>query len=229
MAGRVLMITGASSGIGEAAARAAVGAGWSVGLLARSEGKLAALADELGPAALALPGDATDLAALRDAAARLGARFGGLDAVFANAGMGIQAPGSEAGDPEEWRRVVDVNVMGVLLAAHATLPLLRERRGHFLVTGSAAGRRHIKGSVYGATKWFVHGYAGNLAEEMAEWGGRCTVIAPGMVDTAFFDEPKPDALRPADVAAAVLFALEQPEGAAVREVFVMPRGLSTAP
>ena len=224
MAGRVLMITGASSGIGEAAARAAVGAGWSVGLLARSEGKLAALADELGPAALALPGDATDLAALRDAAARLGARFGGLDAVFANAGMGIQAPGSEAGDPEEWRRVVDVNVMGVLLAAHATLPLLRERRGHFLVTGSAAGRRHIKGSVYGATKWFVHGYAGNLAEEMAEWGGRCTVIAPGMVDTAFFDEPKPDALRPADVAAAVLFALEQPEGAAVREVFVMPRG-----
>ena len=224
MTGKVLMITGASSGIGEATARAAAGAGWKVGLLARSEGKIAALADELGDAALALPGDATDLGALQGAAGRLTERFGGLDAVFANAGMGIEAPGTEKGDPEEWRRVVDLNVMGVLLAAHATLPKLRERRGHFLVTGSAAGRRHIKGSVYGATKWFVHGYAGNLAEEMAEWGGRCTVIAPGMVDTAFFDEPKPDALRPEDVAAAVLFALDQPERAAVREVFVMPGG-----
>ena len=224
MTGKVLMITGASSGIGAATARAAVAAGWRVGLLARSEGRIAALADELGEAALALPGDATDLAALRDAAGRLAERFGGLDAVFANAGMGIQAPGTERGDPEEWRRVVDLNVTGVLLAAHATLPMLRERRGHFLVTGSAAGRRHVKGSVYGATKWFVHGFAGNLAEEMAEWGGRCTVIAPGMVDTAFFDEPKPDALRPDDVAAAVLFALDQPERAAVREVFVMPSG-----
>ena len=224
MPDRVLMITGASSGIGAATARAAVEAGWKVGLLARSADKLAALADELGDAALALPGDATDLAALRDAAGRTKERYGGLDAAFANAGMGIQAPGTEAGDPEEWRRVVDLNVMGVLLAAHATLPLLRERRGHFLMTGSAAGRRHIKGSVYGATKWFVHGYAGNLAEEMAEWGGHCTVIAPGMVDTAFFDEPKPDALRPDDVAAAVLYALSQPAGAAVREVFVIPVG-----
>ena len=224
MTDKVLMITGASSGIGAATARAAVAAGWRVGLLARSEGRIAALADELGEAALALPGDATDLGALRDAAARLAERFGGLDAVFANAGMGIQAPGTERGDPEEWRRVVDLNVTGVLLAAHATLPMLRERRGHFLVMGSAAGRRHVKGSVYGATKWFVHGFAGNLAEEMAEWGGRCTVIAPGMVDTAFFDEPKPDALRPDDVAAAVLLALDQPDRAAVREVFVMPTG-----
>ena len=230
MAENVLMITGASSGIGAAAARAAVAAGWRVGLLARSADKLSALADDLGDAALALPGDATDLGALRDAAARLARRFGGLDAVLANAGMGIQAPGTQGGDPDEWRRVVDLNVMGVLLAAHATLPLLRERRGQFLVTGSAAGRRHVKGSVYGATKWFVHGFAGNLAEEMAEWGGRCTVIAPGMVDTAFFDEPKPEALRPEDVAAAVVFALGQPKGAAVREVFVMPRGRApTAP
>ena len=224
MTDRVLMITGASSGIGAASARLAAEAGWRVGLFARSAERVEALADEIGEAALALPGDATDLAALRDAAERLAGRFGGLDAVFANAGMGIQAPGTEAGDPEEWRRVIDLNVVGVLLTAHATLPLLRERRGHLLVTGSAAGRRHIKGSVYGATKWFVHGYAGNLAEEMAEWGGRCTLIAPGMVDTAFFDEPKPEALRPEEVARAVVFALDQPEGAAVREVFVMPRG-----
>ena len=222
MTEKVLLITGASSGIGAASARLAAEAGWRVGLLARSAERVEALAEEIGDAALALPGDATDLASLRRAAEALAARFGGLDAAFANAGMGIQAPGTEAGDPEEWRRVVDVNVMGVLLTAHATLPLLRERRGHFLVTGSAAGRRHIKGSVYGATKWFVHGYAGNLAEEMAEWGGRCTVIAPGMVDTAFFDEPKPQALRPEEVARAVVFALDQPEGAAVREVFVMP-------
>ncbi|MCY0154415.1 SDR family NAD(P)-dependent oxidoreductase [Hoeflea alexandrii] len=81
---------------------------------------------------------------------------------------------------------------------------------------------HIPGSVYGASKWFVHGYAGNLAEEMKEWGGRCTVIAPGMVNTAFFDEEKPDKLQPEDVADAVIFALEAKQRNTVREIFLMP-------
>ena len=83
---------------------------------------------------------------------------------------------------------------------------------------------HLSGSVYGASKWFVHGYGGNLAQEMAEWGGRCTVIAPGMVNTAFFDEPKPDKLQPEDVANAVAYALNAPHHANVREVFMMPNG-----
>jgi NADP-dependent 3-hydroxy acid dehydrogenase YdfG len=221
MAG-TLLITGASSGIGAATARAAVADGWNVALLARSADRLAALAEDLGPSALAMPGDVADFAAQEAAVARTVAHFGGLDAAFANAGRGIDTPGTEAGDPAEWRRVVDANVMGVLFTAKAALPELRKTKGHLLLTGSAAGRRHIKGSVYGATKWFVHGYAGNMSEEMREWGGRCTLISPGMVDTPFFDTEKPDALRAEDVAGAVMYALRQDRRAEVREVHIMP-------
>jgi NADP-dependent 3-hydroxy acid dehydrogenase YdfG len=219
---RTLLITGASSGIGAATARAAAAEGWNVALLARSQDKLAALADELGEAALPLAADVADFGTLETAVARTVDRFGGLHAAFANAGLGVDRPGTEGGDPEEWRRVVDTNVMGVLHTAKAALPELRKTRGHLLLTGSAAGRRHVKGSVYSATKWFVHGYGGNMSEEMREWGGRCTVISPGMVDTPFFDEAKPDKLQPEDVAGAVMFALNQDQRAEVREVFIMP-------
>jgi NADP-dependent 3-hydroxy acid dehydrogenase YdfG len=151
-------------------------------------------------------------------------RFGALDAAFANAGRGLKTPGTENADPEDIRGLIDLNIMGVLHTARATLPELRKTRGHLLLTGSAAGRKHISGSIYGATKWFVHGYGGNMADEMREWGGRCTVIAPGMVDTPFFDEPKPDKLHPEDIADAVVFALTRPARADVREVYVMPTG-----
>jgi NADP-dependent 3-hydroxy acid dehydrogenase YdfG len=114
--------------------------------------------------------------------------------------------------------------MGLLYTARAALPELRKTRGHLLLTGSAAGRRHIKGSIYGATKWFVHGYAGNMSEELREWGGRCTVIAPGMVDTPFFSEPKPDKLKPEDVADAAMLALNADPRAELREIFMMPTG-----
>jgi NADP-dependent 3-hydroxy acid dehydrogenase YdfG len=221
---RTLFITGASSGIGAATARAAASAGWTVGLFARSEDKLRALAEEIGEAAHAFPGDATDLETQTKALAELGEIGGGVDAAFANAGTGLNTPGTEAGDPEEWHKLIHINILALLYTAKAALPHLKERKGHMVFTGSAAGRRHIKGSIYGASKWFVHGYAGNLAEEMAEWGGRCTVIAPGMVDTPFFDEPKPDKLKPEDVADAVMLALEADPRCAVREVFLMPTG-----
>jgi NADP-dependent 3-hydroxy acid dehydrogenase YdfG len=219
---RTLLITGASTGIGAATARAAVARGWNVALLARSADKLEALRSELGDAALAIPTDVTSLEAQEEAVARTIDRFSGLDAAFANAGRGLDTPGTEAGDPEEWRRMIDLNIMALLYTARATLPALREAKGHLVLTGSAAGRRHIKGSIYGATKWFVQGYAGNMAEEVREWGGRCTVITPGMVDTPFFDEPKPDKIRPEDIADAVLFALEASASADVREVHIMP-------
>ena len=138
--------------------------------------------------------------------------------------MGLEKPGIEDGDPAEWRRMIDLNVMGVLYTARAALPHLRRSRGHLVLTGSAAGRKHITGSIYGATKWFVHGYGGNMSEEMREWGGRCTVISPGMVNTGFFDEPKPEKLQPQDIAAAVLLALTQDPRAEVREIHVMPTG-----
>jgi NADP-dependent 3-hydroxy acid dehydrogenase YdfG len=118
--------------------------------------------------------------------------------------------------------MVEVNIWGLLVTVHLALPLLRSTKGHVLLTGSRAARTELKGSVYGATKHFVHGFAANLLEEMREWGGRCTVIAPGMVDTPFFDEPKPQGLAAEHVAAAVVYALEQPKRVAVGEVYLMP-------
>lgn len=223
MSAKTLLITGASSGIGRATAKAAADAGWNVALFARSKDKLDKIAAEIGERALAIPGDATQLEEQESAVARTVDRFGGLDAAFANAGMGLQTPGTTQGDPEEWRRLIDLNVMGLLYTARAALPALKKTKGHLVLTGSAAGRRHIAGSIYGATKWFVHGYAGNMAEEMREWGGRCTVIAPGMVNTAFFEQEKPDKLQPEDVANAVMHALLADPRAAVREIYLMPQ------
>lgn len=221
---KTLFLTGASSGIGAATAMAAARAGWNVGLFARSADKLEALAGNIGDQALVLTGDATEYDAQKRAIDTLAEHYGQVDAAFANAGRGTDKAGTENGDPEDWKGMVDVNVMGALYTAHAAMPHLRKTTGQYVVTGSAAGRRHIQGSVYGATKWFIHGFAGNLADEMAEWGGRCMVVSPGMVDTAFFDEAKPDKLQPEDVAHAVMHALESPARAAVREIHLMPTG-----
>ena len=219
---KTLLITGASSGIGAATARAATEAGWNVSLLARSADALDELAGEIGPATLAIPCDVTDRTAIDAAVTQTIDHFGRLDAVHANAGTGVDTPGIAGGDPDEWHDMIHLNIMAVLYTAHATLPELQKRQGTFVLTGSKAGRDHLKGSVYGATKWFVQGLAGNLAQEMHEWGGRCAVITPGMVDTPFFDEPKEDALQAEDVADAVIFALEQPATAAVHEIHLMP-------
>jgi NADP-dependent 3-hydroxy acid dehydrogenase YdfG len=219
---KTLFITGASSGIGAATARAAAKAGWNVAICARSQDKLDALAGEIGEAALAVPCDVTDRDALRGALVKTAECFGQIDAVFANAGMGVGKPGIEKGDPEEWHRMIHLNILAVLYAAHEAIPHLKKTKGHFLVTGSKAGRDNMKGSVYSATKWFVHGFGENLAEEMREWGGRATIIAPGMVNTPFFDEEKPGKIQPEDVANAVVYALSQPETAAVREIYIMP-------
>lgn len=219
---RTLLITGASTGIGAATARAASAAGWNVALIARSADKLADLAAEIGDDALALPCDVADPDDMRGAVAATVQRFGALDAAFANAGLGVTASGAEGGDIDNWRQMIDVNVWGLCLTAKLALPELRKTKGHMLLTGSRAGRSVLKGSVYGATKWFVHGFGQNLSEEMKEWGGRCTVIAPGMVDTPFFDDPKPEGMEPEDVARAVLYALEQPPHVAVNEIYMTP-------
>ena len=219
---KTLIITGASTGIGAATARAAAQSGWNVALCARSADKLDSLAAEIGEAALALPCDVTDRSAVREVMAKAAAHFGGIDAVFANAGSGVSKPGIENGEPDEWRAMIDLNIMAVLYTAHEAIPHLKQTKGHFLVTGSKAGRDHFKGSVYSATKHFIHGFAENMAEEVREWGGRCTVIAPGMVDTPFFDEPKPTKIQPEYVANAVVYAMSQPKTAAVREVYIMP-------
>lgn len=219
---KTLLITGASSGIGAATAKAAAAAGWNVALLARSADRLEKLASDIGDAALAIECDVTDRDALKSAVGQTVEQFGTLDGVFANAGKGVENPGVEKGDPDEWHDMIHLNIMAVLYTAHASLPELRKTKGQFIVTGSKAGRDHMQGSIYGATKWFIHGFAGNLAEEMREWSGRCTVISPGMVNTEFFDEPKPEKLQPSDIADAVVFALNQPDTSCVREIHLMP-------
>lgn len=220
---KVLLITGASSGIGRTTAKSAVNDGYKVIVTARRKQLLDELVSELGKDnALAVASDVSDYEQLKKVVDKGVERFGKLDAVFANAGTGVSSAGTEDGDPQEWETMIGVNITGLLHTARLTLPHLRKTTGHFLMTGSAAGRTSIKGSVYGATKWFVHGFAQNLAEEMKEWDGRCTNIAPGMVNTPFFDEPKPDKLDPQDVADAVLHALNAHPRNCIREIFLMP-------
>ena len=220
---KVVLITGASSGIGEASAKTLVNNGHKVILTARSEDKLAELVESLGEDnALCVPADATDFTELENVVTKGHKKFGRLDAAFANAGMGVSTAGTEKGDPDEWSTMIDINIKALLWTAKATLPHLRQNKGHFILTSSAAGRKPIKGSIYGATKWFAYGFGQNLAEEMSEWNGRCTTIAPGMVNTPFFDEAKPDKLDPQDVADAVLFAIEANQRNNVREIYLMP-------
>ena len=223
MAEKTLLITGASTGIGRATAEAAVKAGWKVALAARSADKLAGIVDALGADhALAIPTDVTDPADVEGMVAKAQG-FGTLSAVFANAGLGASAPGTEKGEIDNWREMIDVNIWGLCLTVKFAMPVLKQvEGGHILLTGSRAGRVALPGSVYGATKWFVHGYAQNLSAEMSEWGGRCTVIAPGLVDTPFFDEPKPQGLTAEDVARAAVYALEQPAEVNVGEVYLTP-------
>lgn len=217
------MITGASSGIGEATARMAVAKGWNVALGARSVDKLAALVDELGAdRALALQTDVTEFDQLEALVAAAVEKFGKLDAVFANAGFGARRGFTEE-SVEHWREMVLTNILGCALTIRAAMPPLRESNGHFLLTGSVAGTRALPGSLYSATKFAVHGMAEALRKEVAGSGVRTTLIAPGMVDTAFFDDgADPGSLTVDDVVRAVFYALEQPERVDVNMVLVRP-------
>jgi NADP-dependent 3-hydroxy acid dehydrogenase YdfG len=148
--------------------------------------------------------------------------FGSIDAVFANAGTGGQ-PGGFSGAPvESWRKIVDVNILGVAYTLRASLAALKEAKGHVVLTGSVAGRRTLAGSMYSASKWAVSAIGYGLREELRGTGVRVTLIEPGMVDTPFFDTPKPDALRPDDVARSVMFALSQPPSVDVHELMILP-------
>ena len=220
---KIVLITGASSGIGEATAKTLVNNGHKVILTARREDKLTELVELLGSNnAMGVAADATDFTALENVVAKGIEKFGRLDVAFANAGMGVSTAGTEKGDPDEWSTMIDINIKALLWTAKLTLPHLRQNKGHFILTSSAAGRKPIGGSIYGATKWFAYGFGQNLAEEMSEWNGRCTTIAPGMVNTPFFDEAKPDKLDPQDVADAVLFSIEANQRNSVREIYLMP-------
>ncbi len=221
---RVLLITGASSGIGAETARHAVRDGWRVALAARSEDKLAELASELGgdDHAIALRCDVTDWDDQQRIVKDTVERFGRLDAFFANAGFG-GARGFLEDTVEHWHAMVETNVYGCALSIRAALTHFREQNaGHMLLTGSVAGRRAIPGSLYSSTKWAVTGMGESLRAEVADTPMRVTLIEPGMVDTPFFDNRPDSALESADIARAVMYALSQPAHVDVNEILVRP-------
>jgi NADP-dependent 3-hydroxy acid dehydrogenase YdfG len=224
----VLLITGASSGIGAATARAAA-AGHRLVLAARREEALRGLVEEVGgeEEAIAVRCDVTEWDQVEAMAAAGLEAFGRIDAVFANAGFGATRGFLEE-STEHWRSMVLTNVYGVALTIRATLPHLLERGdGHFLVTSSVAGRRVLPGSLYSATKWAATAIGEALRAELRQMHDnhaiRVTVIEPGMTDTPFFDKrPGEWALRDEDIARAVIFALEQPPGVDVNEMLIRP-------
>ena len=220
---RVLLITGASSGIGAASALAAAAAGFRVSLAARSKASLEKLVGEIGEdRAIALPCDVTDYQSQEQMVEATLDRFGAIHAVFANAGTGGKPGGFSAAPIESWQRIVEVNVLGVAYTLRASLEALKRAKGHVLITGSVAGRRTIAGSMYAASKWAVTAIGYGLREELRGTGVRVTLIEPGMVDTPFFDKPNPEALRAEDIARAVVYALEQPANVDVHELMVLP-------
>ncbi|HEY1273489.1 MAG TPA: SDR family oxidoreductase [Thermoleophilaceae bacterium] len=220
----VLVITGASSGIGAATARRAVEFEHRVVLAARSTDKLSGLAEELGGDDTALPVQC-DVTSWEDQQALVTTaldHFGRIDSFFANAGFGAKRGFLEE-SVEHWRSMVETNVLGVAFSIRAVLGLFREQnRGHIVLTGSTAGRRAIPGSLYSATKWAVTAMGESLRAEVAETDIKVTLIEPGMVDTPFFENRPSEALEPDDIARAVMFALTQPPHVDVNELLIRP-------
>jgi NADP-dependent 3-hydroxy acid dehydrogenase YdfG len=220
----VLVITGASSGIGAATARRGVEFGYRLVLAARREDKLRELVEELGgqDKAAAVRCDVTSWEDQQALVAASLERFGRMDAFLANAGFGAKR-GFLEDSVEQWREMVLTNVYGVALSIRAALAHFREQRGgHMLLLSSVAGRRAIPGSLYSATKWGVTAMGESLRAEVADSDIKVTTIEPGMVDTPFFDDRPSEALEADDIARAVMFALAQPPHVDVNEVLIRP-------
>jgi len=223
---QVFLITGASSGIGAATARAASAAGFRLVLAARSKDRLEALATECGGPGRALT-VVTDVTCWEDnerlAAIALEA-FGRIDVAFVNAGFGGRRSfnPAEADTVEHWRDMVLTNVLGAAYTIRATLPAILDSKGHVLLTGSVAGRIAIPGSLYSSTKWAVTGMGQSLRGEVTGSGVRVTLIEPGMVDTPFFENRPQAALVDTDIANAVMYAVSQPPHVDVSEILVRP-------
>jgi ribitol 2-dehydrogenase len=234
--GKVVIITGASSGIGAAAARALAGLGCRVALAARSVDKLAALAEELGPEALYFAVDVTRQADVDRLVAATVERFGRIDALLANAGIYI--PGQVAeGSPEAWARLIDVNVNGVFRCVSAVLPhLIAQKSGDILVTSSISGFVDIVWEpVYSASKHAIQSFVHTLRRQMIPHGIRVGSIAPGTVANELWGVTEEEeiarrvaartCLRSEDVANAIVFMLSQPPHVNVSDLVMLPHGL----
>jgi ribitol 2-dehydrogenase len=234
LSGKVVIITGASSGIGAATARALARLGCRLTLAARSVDKLHTLAEKLGPATLVVPTDVTVASDVTQMVAKTLAQFGRVDVLFANAGIYI--PGQVAeGDPDAWAKLMDVNVNGVLRCVHAVLPYLTaQRSGDILITSSISGFIDIHWEpVYSASKHAIQGFVHTLRRQVASSGIRVGSIAPGMVanelwgltEAAEIDKwvGKHASLRSEDVAEAVVFMLSQPPHVTIRDLVMLPQ------
>ncbi len=233
LTGRVAVITGASSGIGEAAARLLAEEGVTVVLAARRRDRLDSLVEELGDKGVAIETDVGDLAAVRALFDQVRERFGGLDLLCNNAGLGINGPFAET-KPEDWKTQVDANLYGVFNCTHAAIPLMKGRAGAMISTVSSVGGRYgIAGwSVYNATKFAVVGFHDALRKELGPDGIRVSVIEPGAVWTEWGHNvteeamrkrrEEVDALHAVDIAQALVYAFAQPPRVLVEEILVRP-------
>jgi NADP-dependent 3-hydroxy acid dehydrogenase YdfG len=220
----VFLITGASTGIGAATARLAVREGYRLVLAARSGERLRELAAELGGPERALPVvcDVTEWADQQRMAAAALEAYGRIDVALANAGFG--GPRGFLNDtPEHWREMVLTNVYGAALTLRATIPVLKETRGHLLLTSSVAGRRVLPGSLYSCTKHAVTAMGEAARLDLDGTGIRVTLIEPGITDTPFFDNPPTDGpLQDDDIARGVIYAISQPPHVDVNEILIRP-------
>ena len=239
--GRRAAITGASSGIGEATAIALAGEGATVALGARRQDRLDALVDRIradGGNANAFTVDVVDEDAARSFVESAAARMEGLDILVNNAGLMLLGPVAGA-DTQEWRRMIEVNLLGLLYCTHAALPIMAERGGgHIVNVSSVAGRQANAGTaVYNMTKWGVVGFSEGLRQEALHSNVRVTCVEPGFVDTELqghnenpivvdavnkMREQIGKVLEAPDIAEAVVYALSQPDRVSINEILVRP-------
>jgi NADP-dependent 3-hydroxy acid dehydrogenase YdfG len=241
LSGQAIAITGASSGIGEAAALACARAGAAVALAARRDDRIQALAERIeneGGRAMAVPTDVGDEDQARAFVQRAHAELGRLDVLVNNAGVMLLGP-IENAPTDEWRQMIHANVFGVLYCTHAALPIMREQgSGHIVNVSSVAGRFARAGSgVYNLTKFGVGAFSESLRQEGVEKGVRVTLIEPGAVATELPGHNRPEIqqmiagvladvapLESEDIANAILYAIAAPANVAVNEVLIRPSG-----
>jgi len=234
--GQVVLVTGASSGIGRATALALSHAGARVVAAGRRIDRLRALADEAPGEMLAVELDVTRSDSAEEAIAAAIARFGRLDALVNNAGLMLAGMVLDA-DISQWVRMVETNLLGSMFTIHAALPHLIESEGAILQISSTSGRTASAGSgAYAATKFGIGAFAESLRQEVTARGVRVVVVEPGFVDTELTSHITDPVMRDAaanigqsmrtlqaeDIADVVLFALTQPRHVAVNEILVRP-------
>ncbi|MFF9396090.1 SDR family oxidoreductase [Streptomyces griseoluteus] len=225
----VALITGGGSGIGAAVARQLLEAGHRVTVTGRGKDRLREFAESAGDPGelLVVPGSASSYEDVRDAVDRTVERYGRLDTVIANAGVATHDSVAE-GDPAGWSEMVLTNVLGPALLIRAAVDALKETRGRIVLIGSVAGFVHTPGNLYGATKWAVTGLAENTRRQVTEYGIGVTLVAPGRVETPFWDGygslPPGHLLTAGQIADSVVWAIRQPAGVDVNTVVVRPVG-----